>query len=127
MHHIRQVMTDVGGREAYLINWGLASSRRRVCNLPVLRPFLSTFAWLLITGALCDLAIVGSLVVGAQVGVSALVGCLAAAVAMIRSTYRWQRWHKERDEERAELQQRRGEERRVLAAAPEQAPILRLS
>jgi hypothetical protein len=50
-----------------------------VCNPPVLPPFLSTFAGLLITGALCDLAIVGSLVVGAQVGVPALVGCLAAA------------------------------------------------
>jgi hypothetical protein len=89
-------MTDMGGREAYLINWGLASRWRRVFVLPARRPVLPTFGWLLITGALCDLAIVGGLVVGAQVGVPALVGCLAAAVAMIRSPSRWQRWREER-------------------------------
>ena len=68
-----------------------------MCNPPVRRPFLSTYAWILITGALCDLAIVGGLVVGAQVGLPALVGCLAAAVALIRSPYKWRRWHKQRE------------------------------
>lgn len=89
-------MTDMSARVTYLINWGLISSRRRVRDPAVLRPFLPTFVWLLITGALADLAIVGSLVFGAQVGVPALLWCLAAAGAMIRSPYRWQQWHQAR-------------------------------
>lgn len=59
----------------------------------VVRPLASTFVWLLITGALADLAIVGGLVFGAQVGVPALLACVVAATNMIRSPYRWRKWH----------------------------------
>jgi hypothetical protein len=50
----------------------------------------------LITSALAWLTIVGSLVVGAQIGVPALLGLLTSAACMIRSPYRWRKWHKAR-------------------------------
>ena len=80
-------------RITHLINWKLISSRRRIRDHPVLRPLLPTVVWLLITGALADLTIMGGLIFGAHVGVPALLLCLAAAVGMIRSPYRWQQWH----------------------------------
>jgi len=72
---------------------------RRVTNTPpvrkrrVRRPFFPTLVWAMITGGSATLAAVTGLVFGWRVGVPALLWCLAAGVFMIRSPYRWRRWH----------------------------------
>ena len=80
---------------SHLIRWGLVSGKRQVRHPALLRP-LPTFVWALITSALAWLTIVGSLVVGAQVGVPALLWLLTSAARMIRSPYRWRKWHEAR-------------------------------
>lgn len=92
MHHAKRGLTDVNERVSHLINWGRVSGRRNVRHPALRRPLISTFVWVLITGALANLTIVGSLVDGAQVGVPALLWFLTSVACLIHSPYRWRKW-----------------------------------
>src|SRR5689334_9574162 len=93
MQHVERMLINVSKRVSQLLTWGAIGSRRKGRAAAPRRPLLPTLAWFMITGALADLTILVTLVFGLRLGVPALLCCLAAATIMVRSPYRWRRWH----------------------------------
>lgn len=81
----------MGERVGHSIHWGPVSTHH-VRDRRVIRPFLATRTWLMVTTTMLVLTVLLGIVVGSGAGVPMFFGFLLATLLLSRSPYRWRQW-----------------------------------